>query len=226
MQSETSLTPLQAASVLQETRHARENLNNRAAAISWVMWALVLTSLAGTLGFLERIPHETMTNMQWGLYMLLNLFAILGWAGLGGLFQTAVYRAFSMERPAGHSTAKGAAIAFGVAFLVIVVSFGVGNGRLFWGIGEGATMEEQHHNLGVAIALQIGAAVLAAVTMLQGYRGYSRRPGLIATTGCLLVSFILPALWFPDLGTSGMFFAIALVPLIFVAIGIAYWRQG
>lgn len=226
MQPQTSLTPLEAASVLQDTRLARESLNNRAAAISWIMWALVLTSLAGTLGFLDRIPHESMNEMEWGLFMLLNFFSILAWAGLGGLFQTAVYRAFSLERPTGHSTWKGAAIAFGVAFVVILVSFGVGNGRLFWGIGPGATMEEQHHNLGIAIALQIGAAVLAAVTTLQGYRGYTRRPGLIATAACLLVSFLVPALWFPDLGTSGMFVAIATVPLVFIAIGIAYWRQG
>jgi hypothetical protein len=226
MQQEPVLTPLQAASVLQDTRLARETLNNRAAAMAWIAWALVITSLAGTLGFLDRIPHEDLSGRDWGLFLAANLLAIVIWAGVGGLIQTAIHRTFSLERPTGHSNWKGAAIAFGVAFLVVVATFGLGNGRIFWGVGPDATMEQQHHNLGFAIPLQIGAALLAAVTVLQGYRGYSRRPGLIATGACIVASFVAVAPWFPSLGTSGAFLAAAAMPLIFLAIGLAYWRQG
>lgn len=226
MADQPVLTPEEAASILGETRRARESLNNRAAAISWIMWALVLTSLAGTLSMLDRIPHEAMSAPVWFLFLGGNILAILMWAGIGGLCQTAVYRAFTLDRPAGHSTWKGAVIAFGVAFLVMFVSFVTGNGRIFWGITPDAPMEDLHHNLGLGITLQIGAAILAAVTVLQGYRGYSRRPGLIAAGSCLLVSFITPALWFPDLGTAGTVAAIVLLPLVFFAIGWAYWRQG
>lgn len=225
-----SLTALEAASVLHDVREARENVNNRAAAMSWMMWALVITSLAGTLAMLNYLTRLDMTGFQWGLFLIGNALAIAGWAALGGVFQNAVWRAFSVRRPEGQSSWKGPLVAFGVAFVLGVSNlFLQGAVRAAQGLtpdDTARTMEQIHHNLGFAFGMGIGGAIIVAVTILMGYRGYARRPGIIVGLSAILVGHLTTFLWFPDMGPAGLALAMVALPVGFLAMGRYYWKKG
>lgn len=221
------LTALEAASVMQDTRAARETFNSRAAAMSWIMWALILTSLAGSLAMLDRVRHAGMDNAQWGLFILANLLIIGGWAALGGLFQNAVWRAFSLSPLDGQATWKGPAYAFLAGFgLVLLNAVLRGPIQSFYLDLGTATNAEIDHNLGLALALFIGGSLLVAVTLLQGFRGYPRRPGIIAGALMMVLGHVAAFLAVPDFGAAGTAAALVLLPLAFGAMGVFYWRRG
>lgn len=221
------MSAAEAASILGDVRTARDSVNNRAAAISWMMWALVITSLAGSLGALNYLTLRELTNVQWGLFLLANVLVIATWAGIGAAFQNAVWHAFSLSRPPGQSNWKGPVAAFGVAFLLVIANLLLqGLTRAIQGADDSWTNADYEHNLGLAMTLGVGGAVLVAVSILMGSRGYAIRPGILVGIGAILVGHLTTFLWVPEFGPTGPALAFLAIPVSFVATGYIYWRKG
>ncbi len=226
----TAITAQQAAAVLGDLREARDTVSTRAAGLSLMVWALVVTSTAGSLVILNFVVLQEDSDWGsavWGLFLAGNVLAVALWASLGAVLQSAIWQAFGIRRAPGTSAWKGPLTAFGVAFLLVALNLPLqGITRALQGIGADATMAELHWNLGFAFALSIGGAIVVAVTLLMADRGFPKRPGIITGLSMIVLGHLTTFLWFPDLGPAGALVAVAFVPTMFLGLGSYLFRQG
>jgi hypothetical protein len=222
------LTAAEAAAAIHGIRTARDAVNSRAAALSWMMWALVITSLATSVllfSYFEFMSHgDAFGDMGWGLFLLGNALIMAVWAAVGGLFQHFIWEAFTVTSGVGEKAWKSPLLAFGTAFGLVVLNLFLQAPFRF--LAGAHTDAQLNHNVSLEVVLSIGGSVLVAITLLQGARGVPRRPGILAGVVAMLVGHLSILPFVPDAGAAGSVAAIALVPISFVGVGSYYWRRG
>lgn len=230
--AETNLSALQATDALRGLKEVRDGTDRRAAGLSLMVWALVLTSLAGSLlayGFGMFILAEKKGGYGSGEWLLLvaTLFVIFAfWVVLGVILQRVVFSSFSIRRAPGDKAWKSALVAAGV----VLASF-----LLFGGLQEvmpaiqGITPDQYdvlNHNIGTATALWISGTVFLAILMTQGKLGLPRGRAAACAIGAMVFGQLATFLWFPDMGITGAVAALLVLPLGLIGFGLQLWRQG
>lgn len=222
----STITPTEAVLALKDLRATRDTLNHRAAGMSLMMWALVLTSATGSVLLLDRVPHEDMSGAGWGIFLAANVLAVAAWAAVGALFQNTIWSTFGIASPRVPSW-RAPLLAFGAAFALVASNLLLqGVSRSIQGIDGTAPMADLHHNLGFAFAFGIGGGLIIAITLLMASRGFRRAPGVAAGIGMMLFGHLATFLWFPSLGIAGALIATASIPLALLGLGYSLWKQG
>lgn len=230
----TAITAQQAAAVLGDLREARDTVSTRAAGLSLMVWALVVTSTAGSLimlTFAWKSANSDLVDSVWLLFLAAEILTIAVWLALGGFMQNAIWQAFGILRPAGVSAWRAPLTALGVALFLVALNLPMHELTLsLQGLNDvpidGTEMAQINWNAGFSLAMVIGGAIVVAVTLLMAARGFPRASGIAVGLGMMVFGHLATFLWFPNLGVAGPLVAVAFVPTMFLGLGSYLFRQG